>query len=194
MNVKSFREHLGIAPCTATPNDSILVLIDTQQEYIHGLLAVANLPATRPVIAALLEKYRAAGAPVVHVWHTTPAGAPVFTPGTPLAEVFPELAPQPRAGERVVEKRFPGAFAETNLRKVVEEAGVGKIVLAGYMAHVCVSTTAREAHQLGYEVLMVEDAIGDRDIPGATGEEVTKMVLLELGDAFATVVKSKDIQ
>ena len=42
-------------------------------------------------------------------------------------------------------------------------------------AHVCVSTTAREASQLGYDVVLAEDAIGDRDIPGASGDEVTKV-------------------
>lgn len=55
-------------------------------------------------------------------------------------------------------------------------------MLTGYMVHVCVSTTARQAEQRGYDVLLAEDAIGDRDIPGATGEEVTKMVMNELGD------------
>jgi hypothetical protein len=93
------------------------------------------------------------------------------------------------------------------------------------MAHVCVSTTAREAHQRGYDVVVIGDAIGDRDIPevpgrsgtpglGATGEEVTKvhiqpfhlrsevyanvsgsqMVILELADIFATVLKTEDVQ
>jgi len=61
-------------------------------------------------------------------------------------------------------------------------------------AHVCVSTTAREAFQLGYEVVLPRDAIGDRDIPGASGDEVTKMVMLELNDLFGTVVDSKDIK
>jgi nicotinamidase-related amidase len=61
------------------------------------------------------------------------------------------------------------------------------------MAHVCVSTTAREAFQKGYEVVLVEDAIGDRDIPGVKGDEVTRVVLAELGDCFGTVVKSQDI-
>ena len=69
-----------------------------------------------------------------------------------------------------------------------------KIVLTGYMAHVCVSTTARQAAQRGYEVLLAEDGIGDRDIPGATGEEVTKMVMNELGDAFGTVVNGSSIK
>jgi len=61
-------------------------------------------------------------------------------------------------------------------------------------AHVCVSTTAREAFQLGYEVVLPQDAIGDRDIPGASGDDVTKMVMLELNDLFGTVVESKDIK
>lgn len=62
------------------------------------------------------------------------------------------------------------------------------------MAHVCVSTTARQGHELGYDVLVCGDAVGDRDIPGAKGEEVTRMVLAVLGDAFGTVVESKDVK
>lgn len=61
-------------------------------------------------------------------------------------------------------------------------------------AHVCVSTTARDAARLGYDVLIAEDCVGDRDIPGASGNDVTKMVMHELADAFATVVQSSEIQ
>ena len=61
------------------------------------------------------------------------------------------------------------------------------------MAHVCVSTTARQASQRGYDVLVVADGIGDRDIPDVKGNEVTRVVLSELADVFATVVKSEDI-
>ena len=61
-------------------------------------------------------------------------------------------------------------------------------------AHVCVSTTARQGAQLGYDVVCVEDAIGDRDIPGASAEEVTKMALNEIADAFGTVIQSSEIK
>lgn len=37
------------------------------------------------------------------------------------------------------------------------------------------STTARQAAELGYDVVLAEDAIGDRDIPGLKGDEVTKV-------------------
>jgi hypothetical protein len=51
-----------------------------------------------------------------------------------------------------------------------------------------------DAARLGYDVIIAEDAVGDRDIPGASGEEVTKMVMVELGDAFGTIVKSSEIK
>lgn len=91
-------------------------------------------------------------------------------------------------------KPLPGAFAQTRLDEVLKGLDVKKIVLVGYMAHVCISTTAREGFQHGYEVVLVEDAIGDRDIPGASGDEVTSMVLKELADVFGTVVQSADIK
>lgn len=61
------------------------------------------------------------------------------------------------------------------------------------MAHVCVSTTARAGAELGYDVVIVEDAVGDRDIPGAKAEEVVSMVMNELGDAFGPVLESSSI-
>ncbi|KAJ7718267.1 isochorismatase hydrolase [Mycena metata] len=189
----SFKTILGIEPSIANTSDSILLLIDPQNEYAYGALAMSKqvLASTRPVIAQLVERYRAAGGVVVHILHTVPEGTPVFTPGTPLAEEFAELAP--RDGEAVVRKRLPGSFMETNLKEIIDATGLHKIVLVGYMAHVCVSTTAREGYQLGYDVFLAEDAVGGRDIPGASGEEVAQMVMLELDDIFATIVKSGEI-
>ena len=68
-----------------------------------------------------------------------------------------------------------------------------KVVLTGYMAHVCVSTTARVGAEKGYDVLLAEDAIGDRNIPGIDARNVKDAVLKELGDAFGTVVNSYQI-
>lgn len=56
------------------------------------------------------------------------------------------------------------------------------------------STTARQAAERGYDVVVVEDAVGDRDIPGAKAEDLVRVVLAELEDAFATVVKADDVK
>jgi hypothetical protein len=42
--------------------------------------------------------------------------------------------------------------------------------------------------------VVAEDAVGDRDIPGVKGAELTRIALSEIGDAFGTIVQSKDIK
>ncbi|KAK3722960.1 hypothetical protein LTR37_002105 [Vermiconidia calcicola] len=192
MSAQSFRQIVGLPGSTATPSDSTLVIIDAQNEYAEGKLKVSNAPETRKAMAALLKKYRDANGKVVHIKHSVPEGAPVFTPNTKLAEEYDELKPQ--EGEKVVDKIHPSSFADTNLHDYLRGVGGLKIVLTGYMAHVCVSTTARDGARLGYDVLIAEDCVGDRDIPGASGADVTKMVMHELADAFATVVDSSEIK
>ncbi|KAL1958701.1 hypothetical protein VTO42DRAFT_4044 [Malbranchea cinnamomea] len=191
-----FREIIGVPPSTASTSDSVLIIIDAQNEYANGLLKVRNVENSRAVIASLLTKYRATAKAtgkqnVVHVVHQTPAGAPVFTQGTPLAEEFEELKPIDR--EKVITKNFPSAFGKTDLHEFLQGLGAKKIVLVGYMAHVCVSTTARAGAELGYDVLVAQDGVGDRDIPGYAGDELSKVALTELADAFVTLVSSQDI-
>jgi hypothetical protein len=127
----SFRELIGVQPSSASLSDSVLIIIDAQNEYAEGKLQVTNVAESRKVIAALLEKYRSANGDIVHVVHATPEGAPVFTPGTKLAEEFDEL--KPKDGEAVIEKNFPGSFAKTDLQDVLDKTGKKKVVLTGYM-------------------------------------------------------------
>lgn len=96
---------------------------------------MTNASSTRKVISQLLELYRSASSSsatrIVHVLHQVPDGAPIFTPGTDLAEEFEELRPQ--EGEKVVKKLHPSAFAETELDGLLKKDGVKKVVLVGYM-------------------------------------------------------------
>lgn len=106
---------------------------------------MTNASSTRKVISQLLELYRSAssssssasaakgkgGTRIVHVLHQVPDGAPIFTPGTDLAEEFEEL--KPKEGEKVVKKLHPSAFAETQLDGLLKKDGVKKVVLVGYM-------------------------------------------------------------
>jgi nicotinamidase-related amidase len=194
-SAQSFRQIIGVPPSTASTKDSTLIIIDAQNEYATGKLKTENVSLTRTAIANLLEKYRASGdgKNIVHIVHETPQGAPVFTPDTDLAREFDELTP--RAGEKVICKHFPSAFAQTDLDDYLKGLGDAgkKIVLVGYMAHVCVSTTARAGSERGYDVIIASDAVGDRDIPGAKAETLVSVALSELADAFATVIPSTEI-
>jgi len=188
---KSLREILGETPSTATIKDSVLIIIDAQNEYAIGQLKTENVASTRRIISTLLEKYRAAKAPIVHVVHDVPAGAPIFTPETDLAKEFAEL--EPEGGEKVIRKLHPGSFTGTDLDTFLKATGKNTVVLTGYMAHVCVSTTARQASELDYDVIIAEGAVGDRNIPGVNAEDLVKITLAELADGFGTVVKAESI-
>ncbi|KAJ5773195.1 hypothetical protein N7457_008091 [Penicillium paradoxum] len=192
---QSFREIIGVPRSTASPQDSTLIIIDAQNEYATGALKTENVEQTRKVIAKLLQRYREGnnGKNIVHVVHEVPEGAPVFTPNTALAQEFEELTP--KSGEKVIAKNFPSSFAKTDLHAYLQGLGdVGKkVVLVGYMAHVCVSTTARAAAELGYDPIIVRDAVGDRDIPGVKAETLVSVVLSELADGFGTVVSEEEI-
>ena len=96
---KSFRSFLGLPDSKPTPPSSVLIIVDAQNEYDHGLLAIHEVQKSRHAIGNALEKWRNGGGEVVHILHQVPDGAPLFTPGTELAEEFGEL--KPRSGEKV---------------------------------------------------------------------------------------------
>ncbi|KAL9090563.1 MAG: hypothetical protein Q9159_001907 [Coniocarpon cinnabarinum] len=192
--VKSFRAMLGAPPVDADPKSSILIIIDAQNEYASGLLKTYDVSSTRANISKLLQTYRTqAPKHIVHITHQTPAGAPVFTPDTALAQPFDEVTPKP--DEKHIWKQQPGAFTGTDLDAHLKSLGdaAKTVVLCGYMAHVCVSTTARQAAERGLQVVVAREAVGDRDIPGAQASAVVENALRELSDAFAEVQSVQQI-
>ncbi len=66
---------------------------------------------------------------------------------------------QPLDGEFVVAGRVgASAFAHSNLDAYLRNNGVTDLYLAGYALHVCVESTLRDGHDLGYTMYAVEDA------------------------------------
>lgn len=97
-------------------------------------------------------------------------------------------------GESIVHKKHAGSFSETNLGEILKKTGLNKLVLTGYMAHGCVSSTAREATTLGYEVIVAEDGVGQRDMKDVAAAQIKQIALTEIDDMFGTVVPSAKIK
>src|SRR5690349_14190012 len=70
---------------------------------------------------------------------------------------------------RRLPKRLPNAFAGTGLEAAVRATGRRELILAGFMTHMCVSSTARAALDLGYRTTIVAGATATRDLPDPTG-------------------------
>ena len=65
----------------------------------------------------------------------------------------------PQGNEFIVEGRLgSSAFSGSNLDAYLRNNRINTLYLMGYALHVCIESTLRAAHDLGYEVIVIEDA------------------------------------
>ena len=196
MSARTLRQIVGVplslqAGATLHATKTAVVLIDYQNEYRSGPLALPDEPTASNAARQLRAWADQAGIVVIHVLHRAPATAPIFAPdslgATPIAGLVPT------EGETVIYKNLPSAFAGTGLNNVLQAQGVEMLLIAGYMTHNCVDSTARAAFHRGYRVGVVADACATRDLPGTDGKTipaavVQAAVLAGLGDRIAEVI------
>src|SRR5690606_38586266 len=156
----SFKQILNAPPSTFSPSDSVLIIIDAQNEYANGKLAITNLARSRPNILKLLNAFRKANGHIVHVLHQLPEGAPVFTPNTDRALEYEEHSADADSIDEAVtaDKHTPASYTHNNLKATLDKTSFKKILLVGYLAHIRVSTTPRECVQSGFDVELVSSA------------------------------------
>ena len=139
---KTLLQMAGVKATPAKLSNAAVVVIDAQNEYVSGGLPLASVNAALARLADLLAAARASGAPIIHVAQRGRPGG-LFDPASPNFQFAAQAAP--RAGEAVVEKPLPNAFAKTDLEAKLQATGKKALVIAGFMTHMCVSATARSA-------------------------------------------------
>ena len=175
----------------------VLLVIDIQNFYFAG----GRIPLVGSVEASLkakavLDAFRAKNLPVIHIQHM-PKGIESFGPGVTDAQyaIHPNVASL--AGEAVVVKHFANSFRETKLAALLGEMNVKTLVVAGMQTHMCVEAAVRAGADLGFDVVLIEDACVTRDlklheatVPAA---QVHTAVLAALNGSYAKVETAADI-
>ncbi|HSF95095.1 MAG TPA: cysteine hydrolase family protein [Thermohalobaculum sp.] len=193
---KTLLQLAGAAPVPSRLSQSVLVLIDIQNEYFDGPLKLTGVEAAAKTAAGLLSRARALGTPVVHVRHRGRAGG-AFDPEAPRGQIHASV--EPMEGEAVVDKGLPNGFANTTLAETLDALGPRPLVVAGFMTHMCVSATVRSALDRGLTSTVAMDATATRDLPDPLGgadlpaDAVHRAALAAIADRFATVVRAADI-
>ena len=72
---------------------------------------------------------------------------------------------KPAPGEPVVEKHCYSGFMGTDLQARLKRQGVRTLVFSGVQTHVCVESTLRDAHSLGYYCVVPEDCVASHTPP-----------------------------
>src|SRR4051812_6905488 len=149
-------------------------MIDCQNTYTQGVMELDGVQSALDEAAALLDRARSAGIPVIHVQHSDGPGSLYDIDGESGA-IVAQVAP--RDGEPVVIKQYPNSFVETDFDERLKAVGATNLLLAGFMTHMCVNSTARGAFNLGYAPTVVAAATATRALPGVAGEPVPAHVM-----------------
>ena len=186
---KTLRDVSGLSPVPATLAGSALVMIDLQNTYREGVMRLDGVEPALVQAQELLRRARDAGIPIFHIQHDAGAGSP-YDVTAPIGRISDEVAP--RGDEPVIVKNYPNAFVGTDLQQRLDQAGVKTLILAGFMTHMCINSTARGAFSLGYSPTVVASTTATRALPAPDGSIVPaaslqSASLATLGDLFAVI-------
>ena len=172
-----------------------LLIVDAQNEFsARGKRAVPNHEQALERIQALVDEARRDRRPIAWVQHhNKPHESPAFVPGSWGAELSPGLGPKTGYGpEKLFRKDVFGAFSGTQLESWLREAGATDVLIAGFYAHMCLSTSAREALVRGFHVFIDPEATGARELEDdrlgrQSADEVRRTALLHLKNMGVTI-------
>ncbi|MGW5865229.1 isochorismatase family protein [Streptomyces sp. NPDC055239] len=195
----TLRDVIGLDNQPPRLSESVLILIDFQNTYRTGVMALDGAETALAAGARLLARARAAGTPVVHILNDGGEGTP-YDIRAHIGAISDEVAPVD--GEAVVVKNFPNSFHATELETTLSDLGFaggsGKdLVLAGFMTHMCVNYTAQGAFNLGYRPTVIAEATATRALTTPDGTvlpaaALQTAALTTITDLFGTVVPTVD--
>lgn len=168
-------------PKPIDPSRTAVLLIEFQKEWLEEDGKINHLMEDRPQFEAsqsggkaLLNLARDKGLTVIHSGLRFSEGHPelgedglglrgaiktfgtfpVDGKGSQFADGF-----EPIQGEFVPTGRLGGsAFAGSNLGAILHNNRIDTLLIAGYALHVCVESTLRAAHDLGYDAYLIPEA------------------------------------
>jgi nicotinamidase/pyrazinamidase len=183
---------------TEYDSKSALIVVDVQNDFAgaHGSLYVSGGEEVVPLINEETERARAGGATVVYTqdWH--PETTPHFEKDGGIwpvhcvahtwgAEFHPDLhvdGPTIRKGSGgedgysgfSVRDPKSGERHGTELDRLLRDRGIERVVVVGLATDYCVKETALDAIRLGYDTMVLKEAMRAVDLEPGDGERAVK--------------------
>ena len=187
---QTLREVTGMGFDYAGLKNSALIMVDCQNTYRRGVMQLSHVESAIIEAQKLLQMARDLKVPIIHIQHDAGVGTP-YDVTAEIGQISAEVAP--KNGENVITKNYPNAFIATPLEAQLKALGIESLVLAGFMTHMCINSTARGAFNLGFKPTVVASACATRSLVGANGKTVDAQTmhdsaLAAVRDLFAVVV------
>jgi nicotinamidase-related amidase len=193
---------------------SALLVVDLQNDTVGGQGAFADSGAADfarrhgvlEQARRLVDAARAAGVPVIFVWHVDEPGHRDSTRNAMLFRgiveadglvrgtwgVAPVAGLEPQNGDAVVEKQRMSAFNCTTLDTKLRGLGVTTIVVCGAWTNFAIEHTCRDGADFGYEVVLATDAtatLSDDWQQAALSYALTRIAELRTVDELVTELR-----
>jgi nicotinamidase-related amidase len=196
----------GDAGFALVPDRCALLVIDMQDEFVKPGWTPYWVPAaTRrvPAVAGLIRDARDLGIPVIytvfsrtHEYLDRPASGSDMPNRYPElgvdqsawfveGRIWAELAPLP--GDLVLHKPSYGAFYDTPLETILKNRARDTVLICGTLTNYCCGTTARQAYERGFKVVVGSDVTATDD------PELQEAELMVLRKGFARVLPAAEI-
>lgn len=101
------------------------------------------------------------------------------------ADVIGEIYPKPK--DYIIEKRRDSVFQDTEFDLWLRSFGADTIIFTGIDSYICVESSARDAFNKGYDVIMVSDCVASRE------ESLHKASLAEIAEAYGWVMTANEL-
>ncbi|MCO5188010.1 MAG: isochorismatase family protein [Anaerolineae bacterium] len=185
----------------------VILVVDFIRAYttLDSPLFAADVVVAVAATVDLLTRARNKGIPVIYtqvLYSASGRDGGIFVQkvpvlrmlvsGEPLAEIVPELSPQP--ADVIIVKQYASAFFGTSLAAMLTSMGIDTVILAGCSTSGCIRATAVDGMQHGFRVVIPRECVGDRhraphesnlfDIDSKYGDVVAKADVLAYLDTL----------
>jgi nicotinamidase-related amidase len=176
--------------------NAVLVPIDMQQGFDQAAWPKRWNSKVDEKGLKILAAWRKADRPIIHVQHNSVIAGSTLNPnnkGNAFRNGF-----EPQEGEGYVSKSVNSAFIGTDLDLRLRRLGAKSVVVYGISTDMCVSTTIRMGANMGWPMIMVEDACDCFEQQDSDGEKISAKQMHEAHVAtlrveFCKVTTAKEL-
>ena len=183
------------------PLNSALLIIDMQNDFAVNKNSPVYIPNADKIIIHLInvrKLFLANNQSVIHIITEHSADRKLWgkkdielnreycMENTDGAEIIEELSGLTE-DEYIVKKKFYSGFFETGLKEILEKNKIQKLFLTGLTTGCCVSSTARDAYNLGYNLFFIKECMT------SSSEEAHKNELIFFQKSLGSVVSINEL-
>ena len=176
--------------------NTALLVIDVQKGLDDPKLGKRNNPQAESNIALLLAEWRKQKRPIIHIQHNSVEPHSTLRPELPGNAIKEEALPLP--GETHFTKTVNSAFIGTGLETYLHQNNISSLVVVGLTTDHCVSTSARMASDLGFDVTLIADATAAHERIAYDGihysaEQIHQLSLVALDGEFCVIRSTQEL-